>query len=142
MPKIFCHRRQVTPATVDVNGHLNNVVYVQWMQDVAVQHSDAQGLDRQRYRELQATWVVRTHTIHYLRPAFVDQAIELQTWVADLKRSTSLRRYRFVHAAERVVLAEAETNWVYFDLRRGRPATIPAEVRDAFELADENDLPA
>jgi len=83
----------IPQSAIDENGHVNNVAYVQWMQDIAVEHYasvggiEAQGPD--------ATWVVHAHRIEYMLPAFEDEQIEITTWVESIRRVRSLRKYEF-----------------------------------------------
>ena len=122
--------------SIDENGHVNNVTYVQWMQDIAVEHYasiggiKAQGLD--------ATWVVRSHRVEYFLPAFLGEEIEIRTWVENIQRVRSLRMYEFVRKADGKTLVKGETDWVFVDVKSGRPLAIPQEVVDVFgELRDE-----
>lgn len=112
MPAVFELRREVRAADIDGLGHVNNLVYLQWMQSAAVSHSDAQGWSMERYRTLRAGWVVRSHQIEYLQPAFADHGVIVRTWVADMKKISSLRRYHILRDTDGVVLATAATNWV------------------------------
>ena len=135
------HRLQIiVPAeAVDRNRHVNNVAYVQWMQDAAIQHSAVTGCTRMT-EAIGATWVARMHRIEYLSPAFAGEAITILTWVADFRKVRSLRRYKFIRAADQKVLAQGETDWVLVDLATGRPRGIPAELANLFELVpDEPD---
>jgi acyl-CoA thioester hydrolase len=79
-----------------------------------------------------ATWVARMHRIEYLTPAFAGDTLTLLTWVADLRRVQSLRRYKFVRAADQKVLAVGETHWVFVDASTGRPRGIPGEIAGLF----------
>jgi acyl-CoA thioester hydrolase len=122
----------IIPQTaIDENGHVNNVVYVQWMQDIAVEHYasiggiQAQGPD--------ATWVVRSHRIEYFLPAFLGEEIEIRTWVENIQRVRSLRKYEFIRKADEKVLVKGETDWVFVDVKSGRPLAIPKEVIDVFK---------
>ncbi|MHC4518840.1 MAG: acyl-CoA thioesterase [Planctomycetota bacterium] len=133
MPPIFRHRFTVGPDAIDENGHVNNVVYVQWMQDVAVRHSNAAGCTRLT-RKIGAMWVARSHQIEYLSPAFAGDEIEAQTWVANFRKIRSLRRYRFVRTGDQRLLAKGETDWVFVDVQTNRPRSIPPEVSGAFDL--------
>jgi acyl-CoA thioester hydrolase len=133
------HRSEMTvsPNVIDGNGHVNNVAYVQWMQDAAVEHfASIGGIDLMHAAG--GTWVARSHRIEYLRPAFVGDRIEVRTWVGDVRRVRSLRRYEFVRMTDQEVLARGETDWVFVDTESGRPAPIPEEIRSVFALpADE-----
>jgi acyl-CoA thioester hydrolase len=124
----------VVPAgVVDRNRHVNNVAYVQWMQDAAVQHSAVTGCTRMT-EAIGATWVARTHRIEYLSPAFAGDVLTVLTWIADFRRVRSLRRYKFVRAADQKVLAQGETDWVLVDASTGRPRGIPNEMAALFEV--------
>ena len=127
----------IVPAeVVDRNRHVNNVAYVQWMQDAAIQHSTATGCNRMT-EAIGATWVARMHRIEYLSPAFAGEAITVLTWVADFRKVRSLRRYKFVRAADQKVLAQGETDWVLVDAATGRPRSIPSEMVNLFELVPD-----
>jgi acyl-CoA thioester hydrolase len=132
MPAIYCHNVNVTDDHIDIQGHANNLVYLRWMQDAAVAHSAAQGWDGQRYQELSAGWVVRSHFIEYQSPAFAGDAVTVRTWVSDFRKVTSVRNYRIVRGAE--TLAVAETNWAFIDLERRVPKRVPAELIKDFEI--------
>ena len=125
---------------VDQNGHVNNVVYVQWMQDIAVLHSAAAGCT-EATQEAGATWVVRSHRIEYLSPAFAGDVVEALTWVVNFRRAISLRRYRFVRKTDARILARGETEWVFIDAKSGRPRTIPEVVARSFVLIPEDQEP-
>jgi acyl-CoA thioester hydrolase len=122
-------------SAIDENGHVNNVAYVQWMQDIAVEHYSsiggviAQGPD--------ATWVVREHRIEYLLPAFNGEQIEIRTWVENVKRVRSLRKYEFVRKSDGKTLVRGETDWVFVDIHTGRPLAIPEEVSRVFTIHQE-----
>ena len=126
---------------IDENGHVNNVEYVRWMQEVAVMHSGVQGFGLEQYRKLGVTWVVRSHRIEYVNAAFRGDEITVFTWVATMGRSQSLRKYKFVRVADSKVLAKAETNWVYLNTKSNRPCAIHDEVAGAFEIIPESEEP-
>ena len=126
----------VSAHVVDENGHVNNVAYVQWMQDAAMAHSAASACTEMT-KAIGATWVARTHRIEYLSPAFAGQVIAVLTWVADFRKVRSLRRYKFVRPADQKVLAQGETDWVLVDARTGRPRAIPQEIKNAFLIVRE-----
>lgn len=137
MPRIFIERFTVGADSIDLNGHVNNQEFVRWMQDVATAHSSEQGWTLGRYLAAGVTWVIRSHFIEYLRPAFRDDEILLATWVAGMDAQTSPRQYRFVRARDGKTLVEAETRWVFCDLSTGRPRDIPAEVAAAFPIVTD-----
>jgi len=142
MAKIFQQHFIVPPDAIDGNGHVNNVVYVQWMQDIAILHSNHQGGSRELYQQLGSSWVVRRHQIEYLSPAFAGEEIEVLTWVSDLRRVSSLRKYLFRRGSDQTPLAKAETRWAYVDVHSGRPIKIHPEIKAAFELVPVDDEPS
>jgi acyl-CoA thioester hydrolase len=121
----------IPESAIDENGHVNNVAYVQWMQDIALEHYSsiggiqAQGPD--------ATWVIREHRIEYFLPAYAGEEIEIRTWVENIQRVRSLRKYEFVRKADGKTLVKGETDWVFVDVKSGRPLAIPQEVSDVFK---------
>jgi len=132
---IFPYEFTIAEEAVDENGHVNNVMYVQWMQDAAVRHYEAMG-GRQITIDIGATWVVRSHTVEYLRPAFAGERIKVLTWVANMRRVRSLRRYRFIRVVDEQLLVRGETDWVFVDARDGSPRAIPPEVSSLFTLVE------
>ncbi len=139
MPRIHRHPIDVELGSIDVLGHVNNQEYVRWMQEAATQHSILQGWPLERYVARGQGWFVRRHTVEYLRPAFAGDGLCLFTWVAAFARSSSPRRYLFHRAADRAVVARAETLWVFVDFRTGAPVRIPAELRSAFEVVTDDE---
>ncbi len=137
MPQIFRHAFYVAEKAIDGNGHVNNVCYLQWMQDVAVLHSEESGCTSASVKA-GAIWVVRSHYIEYLKPAFAGDHIEVLTWVTNFRRAMSLRKYKFIRVSDNNVLSRGETDWVFVDIKSGRPRSIPAEVQNTFELLSED----
>lgn len=140
MPPFFEHERVVVPSDVDELGHVNNLVYMQWAINAAIDHSAANGWNFERYREIGAGWVVRTHSITYLRPAFLGDKIVVKTWIAERARATSRRIYQISRSEESGVirLADAYTDWVFVDFARLVPRRIPPEVCDSFPVLGED----
>ena len=136
--RIFTKRFTVPAGAIDVQGHVSNLAYVGWMQDVAIEHSAAVGWPMRRYLELGAGWVVRSHFIEYLRPAFADEPLGVHTWVPRFDQRTTPRRYLFVRETDRAVLARAETIWVFVDLATGRRRPIPSELLESFDPVAED----
>ena len=128
---IYRQQFTVSPETADENGHVNNVVYVQWMQDVAIRHAEAVG-SAPAMREAACIWVARFHKIEYLSPAYPGDLIEARTWISDFRGVRSLRRYRFERVSDHKLIASGETEWVCVSARSGRPRPIPEAVRVCF----------
>ena len=132
----------VVPASaIDANGHVNNVQYVQWMQEAAVFHSARLGWPQERYAAIDRTWIIRSHTIEYLHSAYAGDALTVYTWVADFQKIRTLRKFKFHRPADDTVLAVAATVFIFCDLHTGRPRTIPPEVRAAYPLVSPDREP-
>jgi acyl-CoA thioester hydrolase len=140
MSKVYRYEFRVGENAVDANGHVNNVEYVRWMQEAAIAHSNEAGCT-EATKAAGAIWVVRTHRVEYLRPAFAGEKIAVLTWVCDFRRVRSLRKYKFVRVRDDVVLAKGESDWVFVDGESGNPRSIPEDVLGAFELVAEGAEP-
>jgi acyl-CoA thioester hydrolase len=136
MPALFEHRLKVRPEEIDPQGHANNVAFVQWMQDAAIAHSTVQGWPGARYRAAGFAWVARSHFVEYRRPAFEGDQVTVRTWVADMQRVSSLRRYQIVRTDGDLLLAVAETNWAFVSTTDEKLARIPPDVAASFEVVD------
>lgn len=136
MPEIHIKQFRVENDAIDVHRHVNNQEYLRWMQEVAIEHSTAQGWPMERYLERGSSWYVKSHFIDYLRPALLGDEVIIATWVSGMFERNSPRQTLFLRARDRQVLARAETQWMFVNLRTGRPIEIPAELRNAFDIVE------
>jgi acyl-CoA thioester hydrolase len=136
MPAVYEHCITVMQQDIDELGHANNLRYLAWMQAAALAHSAALGWPFARYVEMGAGWVVRTHEIKYLSPAFAGDELIVRTWIAEFRRVSCLRRYKIVRTADRAFLAGAATEWAFVDFAKGSPLRVPPEVAAAFTVTD------
>mgnify|MGYP001413850053 CR=1 FL=1 len=134
MKGIGTTRLVVPESVIDLNGHVNNVHYVQWMQEAAMAHSAALGWSTERFFELGRTWIIRSHTIEYFHSAYAGDTLEILTWVASFQKIRSLRKYKFIRPVDGTVLASAATVFIFCDLHTGRPISIPPEVCQAYPV--------
>jgi len=134
---IYKFEIDVTAQDVDLNGHVNNVVYIQWMQDAAIAHARVSGCTKAS-QAVGATWVVRTHHIEYLSPLFSGDKVTVLTWPANFQRVRSTRKYKFVRGKDGAVIARAETDWVFVNVNTGKPQSIPDEVRNTLPVVSED----
>lgn len=130
----------VLPADIDEQNHVNNTVYLRWIQDVATAHWRALA-----NAESQAAigWVVLRHEIDYKLPANLGDDILLRTWVGKasrltFERFTEIRRQSAIRTdssrgeIDDQVLSRARTLWVPIDTRTGKPTRVSADVRTRF----------
>ena len=100
-----------------------------------------QGWSPDRYEGLGFAWIVRSHAITFVQPARLDDEIVVEPWVANIKKVTSLRRYRIVNGTDATILAEAETDWAFISRTRMAPQRIPPEVSGAFQVIEAPPAP-
>jgi len=128
---IYSKSFHIPASAIDENGHVNNVAYVQWMQDSAVEHYVSIG-GVNPMQLIGATWVIREHKIEYFLPAFENEEIEIRTWVENVRRVRSLRKYEFIRESDGKTLVKGETDWVFVDAKSGMPRAIPSTVFQVF----------
>jgi acyl-CoA thioester hydrolase len=132
-PAIFTYTFPVPQSVIDENGHVNNVAYVQWMQEAAIRHGESKG-----YIQPENTgWFVREHRIQYFLPALFGDELEVRAWLSEIKRVRLHRRYEFIRTSDGKVIAKGETDWVYVDATTGRPIAIPAEIEVLFPIVPD-----
>lgn len=119
----------VGPSDIDELHHLNNVRYVQWVQDVAVAHSASLGLDYAAYAKIGGVFVLRRHEADYLQSILEGSTLLARTWLANLRAVQVDRHIEFLEHGR--VVFRSVTRWVWIETG-GRPNRIPAVVREAF----------
>ncbi|MGZ8273984.1 MAG: acyl-CoA thioesterase [Burkholderiaceae bacterium] len=137
MPRIFHASLVVGPESIDAVGHVNNREYLRWMEDIAVDHSAAQGWPMERYFERGNAWVASTHFLEYLRPSFAGDQLDIYTWIGTWDRRTSVRRYAVTRQGK--LVARGETCWTFVELASGRGCDLPVEVTAAFFVVAGDD---
>lgn len=125
----FSQTRTISETDLDDMQHVNNVVYLQFLQEVAILHWDS--LAPKAIRD-QVKWVVRKHEIEYLYPARLHDRIELVTWVSSASGVSSERCYEI--RLEGKTIVKARTLWIAVDPVSQKPLRISEEVRQLFGL--------
>ncbi|PQO38403.1 acyl-CoA thioesterase [Blastopirellula marina] len=133
LTNIYHHKIEVVSDNIDLQGHVNNLVYLKWMQDAAVAHSVEKGWGQAQYDQLRCGWVVRSHQIEYRWPAFENDSLEIVTWVESFRRASCVRKYEVHRLSDQKILAIAETHWAFLDLDKRIPAKVPQEIILAFQ---------
>lgn len=119
----------VPESAIDNLKHVNNVVYLQWVQDVAEQHWN-ESTDSALREKL--AWVVVNHFIEYKAPAFEKDLLILKTWVENYSGVTSERHTEILRKADNKLLAKAKTLWCLLDKITGKPLRITDDLRALF----------
>jgi len=125
MTNPFEHLIHVQSNDIDELGHVNNVVYVRYAQEVAAAHWDTIASE---YLKSKYLWVVLRHEIDYKNPAFLHDDITGTTWVGDHNGARFERFVKLVRKSDQKVLAEAKTIWCLLDAKTKRPTRITEEV--------------
>ena len=142
---------------MDALGHVNNAVYLHYLEQAAIQHSAAIGYAGERLAALGGLFIARRHEIEYLRPAVAGNLLQVVTWAAEMTGARALREYAIIRrdlpedghvpadsvlaagdALSGDLIARARTVWVWVGVADGRPRRIPAALRESF-LATQTD---
>lgn len=139
VPERYEQTFPVAAAEIDELGHVNNTVYLRWVQDIAVAHWRASAP-----AEAQETlaWVVARHEIDYKHPARLGDEIRARTWVGPASRLAFERNTEIFRARDDRLLAKARTIWVPIDPATGRPVEVSADVRDRFSVPGDLERPS
>ncbi len=122
---------EVSPADIDQLGHVNNVVYLRWVQDIAVAHWQAVASPEDQEK---LWWVVVRHEIDYRQPALPGDLLTVRTWVGEAGRLKFERHTEILRAHDNKVVAQARTIWCPIDPKTGRPVAVGAAVRASFSV--------
>jgi acyl-CoA thioester hydrolase len=127
--EVFTVPLEIVPAHIDANGHVNNVVYVGWLQDVGTAHWNARFDEETRALW---SWVALRHEIDYLRALQPDATAVARTWVGD-PQGPRFARYVRIEDGEGRLCAQGVSEWCLVDARTMRPTRIPATMLPTFE---------
>ena len=114
---------------LDQLNHVNNVRYVQWIQDIAEAH-----WLRGASKEILDTcyWVLIKHTINYKGQAFLGDTISIKTYVSKSEGVTSTRHVKMLNISTNTTIIESETTWCLMDTKTNRPKRITPEIKALF----------
>ena len=126
--KIFIDMHIVKEHEIDNLNHVNNVVYLQWINDVSIKHWSvlSNNVINSKY-----IWVAIRHEIDYLKPAFLNENITIKTWIATLKGVKSIRKVEIYR--NEILLAKSQTTWCLLDAKTQKITRITKEIEDIFE---------
>lgn len=121
------HTRTFTPRDrdIDANGHVNNVVYVGWIQEMATSHWRALQPDAEQPAW---AWIVLRHEIDYRRALMPGETATARTWVADAPEGPRFDRYVRIDGPDGAMCAQAITTWCLVDAATGRPKRVGPDI--------------
>ncbi len=122
----------VQPADIDAQDHVNNVVYLRWINDVAVAHWAARATPALQARY---AWVATRHEIDYRKAAVLGDALTARTWVGQVDSRRFERLSEIVRDRDGAVCASARTLWCPVDAATGRVVRIDGALRECFPAA-------
>ena len=122
---VFEQRITAAPDDIDELGHVNNAVWVRWIQEIATAHWYALASPEHHAAYL---WVIVRHEIDYLRSVALGETVNGRTWVAEAPRGARMDRHMEFTGEDGRVRVRAKTTWAIMDRASGRPLRVPAEV--------------
>lgn len=125
----YTARITATPDDIDELGHVNNAVWVRWIQDVAVAHWMAIASAEQNAAYV---WVITRHEIDYRGNMVAGETVTAETWVQDPPKGARFDRMMRFTGADGRVKVEARTTWAVIDRASGRLVRVPKDVAERF----------
>ncbi len=128
--KLFEYPITITESDIDQLGHVNNIIYLKWVQEVAIAHWNTVATEEMKSNNL---WVVSRHEIDYLRSALLDSKLIAKTWINE--EYSGAKSERFVNICDKdtdQIYAKVKTTWYLLDLQTKRPKRIEQGMMDVF----------
>ncbi|WP_420322778.1 acyl-CoA thioesterase [Flagellimonas sp.] len=119
----------VTQDDLDELNHVNNIRYVEWIQDISKKHW-FQATDEATRRDL--VWVVKNHNIAYHQSAKLGDTIQMQTYIEETKGAISKRVVTIKNNKTNALLVKGITEWCLLDATTFKPKRVPAAVQQLF----------
>ena len=119
----------VQPEDIDEQGHVNNVVYLRWVQEAAAAHWTARATPEELVRWM---WVVKRHEIDYIAPALPGDVLVARTWLGETRGARFDRFVEILRGTDNQLLAKAKTTWVILDAEAQRVVRVPPEFVSRF----------
>ncbi len=111
--------------------HVNNLRYLEWFIETAIEHAQELGWGMQACKELGLAWVAISHSIKYKKPAYQNDTLKIKTWITRVTPTRITRLYECYR--EDVLIAKASTVWVLVDYDAERPRAIPKDLKNRFQ---------
>lgn len=123
--------RTFTPVAsdIDANGHVNNVVYLGWIQDMATGHWAAR---QPAEDQTKWAWIVLRHEVDYRRALLLGETATATTWVAETPEGPRFDRFVRIDGPDGAMCAQARTVWCLIEAATGRPKRVPPEMVERF----------
>lgn len=133
-----CVEIDVRPGEIDAYGHVNNAVYLTWLDAAAWSHSAALGISLELCVSLRRGMAALRTEIDYERAAMSDDRVRVCTWIeSGDRRLRCTRRFQLTRVSDGVTLARARIEYVCLNLDTGRATRMPPEFAEAYRPASE-----
>jgi acyl-CoA thioester hydrolase len=129
---VYYDHRRVEWRDLDAEGHVNNAVYLSFIEESGIQVAKAYGWSLNRLKIEGVGILARRHQIDYRLPALLGDELRVGTWISDMGSSVVQRNYVIIRTSDEKVLARVSSKYVWVNLNRGKPVRIPAEMREDF----------
>jgi acyl-CoA thioester hydrolase len=126
---IFSRQITVSQSDLDDLEHVNNVRYVQWIQDISKEH-----WVHKAPKQIQDSvfWVVMTHHIQYKAPALLNDPITISTYIKETKGAKSIRVVEMKHSETNTVFVRSTTEWCLLNKENLKPMRVSDQIQDIF----------
>ena len=138
MSSIFDLKLKVKAEHIDALGHVNNVHYVSWMQDVALAHIAHIGLGIEQYLEMKHAMVAVEHQVQYRKACLEGDDLILRTWFSEINAMYSFRQYVFYRSSDQSIVFTAMTKWACVEIATGRPKRMSPTFIQAYQPIAES----
>lgn len=118
---VFTYTFTVSQSAINMYGHVNNFIYVQWIQDASARQP---GVIPGLIQPKNSGWIPYRHQIEYIYYACSGGEFEVRTWVAEIRQMGVVRKYEIVQKVDDMVVASGQTEWIFADLITGKPIPI------------------
>ncbi len=136
MSQWFDRTLHIEQSHLDQLGHVNNVQYIAWMQDIALAHSETLGLGLVDYLRLNHAMVASEHHVKYRKACFAGDELVLRTWLGEQNAFSSIRHYLFYRKADSSIVFQAHTIWVCVEISTGRLKRLSPTFSQAYQSLD------
>ena len=126
--QVFARTFAPVDGDIDANGHVNNVVYLGWVQDIAIAHWESRAPADEQSKW---AWVVMRHEIDYRRALMPGETARARTWVGE-RRGPRFDRYVRIDGPDGQMCAQTRSEWVLIDAATKRPARVPEWMETMF----------
>tara|TARA_B100000768_G_scaffold110752_1_gene102678 strand:+ start:3058 stop:3450 length:393 start_codon:yes stop_codon:yes gene_type:complete len=124
--------KEITVSKNDLDdlNHVNNIIYIRWIQEIAKFHWESLVSNdiRKNYY-----WVLLEHQIKYLHPAFLGDKIKIKTYIEKTGGIKSNRIVEIYNTDTNILIVKSKTIWCLINAKSNKPSRITDEIRQAFE---------